>query len=564
MLLTYGQERSQRKSADATVGTGLLDLPTELLIEILKYLQSRDILRCQSVCRALRDIVAGCVELQYIIELAADNLVDGTRKPGSPSTAERLKLLLDRRRRWRELDWTQKVVVPIPGQCQAYEFVGGTFAKSMGTGDNWTGSKHLNVTWLPTRDGQARSLVREDLGVPTRDFAVDPSQDMIALVEMDEHHFDSVQIKVHIRTISKNQKHPLAAKECLTAPIPFQVGTCFIQIVGDVVGMFFWLHGPGLLVWNWRSGEMLVVCYPLGGFGALPLAHLPPHMQQFRSGFDLPPGAWDFAFLSNRAFFLTSTNGSGAIELFTFGPESVQASPPKHVATLRLPEVKEGRAIGNFSTHSSPFLGVEMTDDVPFTASQEDRVHVMTLTYGERQQRFHLFVKNSFLLSLISDTKKTLDWKDWGPKNTRFFEHNVQFQWLRYVHGQRVILPPVLPTAGADVTMMFVLDFNVHPRRRHDPARDLPVVPQSHTHDHYVSFAPSAVEGGTLFKSDVVTELPYTVSHRTGALRYTGFMIDDQRIIGMKVRRLAKNSVFCSISEMTTGLSICRGQFPGH
>lgn len=346
----------------------------------------------------------------------------------------------------------------------------------------------------------------------------------------------SVQIKVHMRTISKNEKHPLAAKECLNAPIPFQVGTCFIQIVNDVVGMFFWLHGPGLLVWNWRSGEMLVVCHPLGGLGALPLAHLPPHLQQFRSGFDLPPGAWDFAFLSDRAFLLTSTDGNGSIELFTFGPERFEVAPPRHVVTLRLPEAKEGHAIGNFSTHSSPFLGGPITEDVPFTASQDDRIHVMTLTYGERQQRFHLFVKNSFLLSLISDKKKTLEWEDWGHAHTRFFEHNVQFQWLRYVHGQRVILPPVLPSPDSKESMMFVLDFHVLPKRLHDPAHDLPRPEHSYGWGHHVSLEPSIVEAGPLFKRDVISTLPYSVSHRRGDLRYTGFMIDDQRIIGMKVR----------------------------
>ena len=140
----------------------------------------------------LREIISSCVELLYTIELAADNLVDGSRKPGSLSTAERLNLLLDRRKRWRELDWTKKVVVPIEGQCQAYEFVGGAFAKSMGMGgDTWSGSKHLNVTWLPGRDAQHKAIIREDLGVPMKDFAIDPSQDLIALVEMDEQYVTS-------------------------------------------------------------------------------------------------------------------------------------------------------------------------------------------------------------------------------------------------------------------------------------------------------------------------------------------------------------------------------------
>lgn len=143
------------------------------------------------MCRLLRDIVDSCIELRYLIELAADNLVDGSRKPGSPNTAERLDLLLDRRRRWRELDWTKRVTVPLPGQCQAYEFVGGTFSKSM-SADGWSGSKHLNVTWLPGREGEQKTVIREDLGVPTKDFAIDPSQDLIALVEMDEQYVTRV------------------------------------------------------------------------------------------------------------------------------------------------------------------------------------------------------------------------------------------------------------------------------------------------------------------------------------------------------------------------------------
>lgn len=253
-------------------------------------------------------------------------------------------------------------------------------------------------------------------------------------------HLTSVQIKVHLRTISTNAKHPLAAKECLQAPIPFEVGTCFIQIVHDVVGMFFWLHGPGLLIWNWRTGNMLVVRQLPSMFAALPLAHHPHH--QFRSGFDLPPGAWDFAFLSPRAFFVTSTIGDGSIEVFSFDDrQGGEIVPPKHVASLSLPHLAVGRRVANFSTHSSPFLGGDLTENVPFAASQEDRVHVMTLTYGQRNPRFHMFLKNSFLLSLTQhedastkQLKKTLSWEEWGPDNTRFFPHNVEFQWLRYAH----------------------------------------------------------------------------------------------------------------------------------
>jgi hypothetical protein len=137
----------------------------------------------------LRNVVNDCVELQYIIELAADNMIDGPRKPGTLCTAERLSLLLERRQRWRDLDWAKRVTVPIPGQCQAYELVGGSFAKAMGRNGE---SNQLNTTSLPTRSKPASTILRDDLGVTTRDFAIDPSQDLLALLEMVE--FDDMWV----------------------------------------------------------------------------------------------------------------------------------------------------------------------------------------------------------------------------------------------------------------------------------------------------------------------------------------------------------------------------------
>ena len=295
---------------------------------------------------------------------------------------------------------------------------------------------------------------------------------------------------------------------------------------------------------------MLVVRLPSGVLGALPLAHYPNQLQQFRSGFDLPPGTWDFAFLSSRAFFLTSADASGSIELFTFKSRESGAPDiisPKHVVSLRLPELVEGRDVRNFSTHSAPFLGGDITKDVPFASSQDDRIHVMTLTYGDRSPRFHLFIKNSFLLGLAtaegaSGLKQVLPWEEWGPDNTRFFEHNVQFQWLRYVHGHRVILPPVSfgTEPGEDSSVMFVMDFHVHPKRTHDPCDDLPYDEYEYVlgseSNWQVSDDPTTIEPNRLFKHPVTSKLPYAVSHRTGDFKYTGFMIDDARIVGMKVR----------------------------
>lgn len=116
--------------------------------------------------------------MQYNVELAADGLVDGV---GCPLTvAERYKLLLERRKRWRFLDWTHVKPISAPALCQAYELVDGVFASSEDNGLN--GSRHLSLTWLPTFCEPARYIERKDMGVALRDFAIDPSQDLIALV----------------------------------------------------------------------------------------------------------------------------------------------------------------------------------------------------------------------------------------------------------------------------------------------------------------------------------------------------------------------------------------------
>ena len=49
-------------------------------------------------------------------------------------------------------------------------------------GNDFSGSRHLQLTWLPTSTSEARTIERDDLGVRMRDFAIDPSQDLMALV----------------------------------------------------------------------------------------------------------------------------------------------------------------------------------------------------------------------------------------------------------------------------------------------------------------------------------------------------------------------------------------------
>lgn len=68
-------------------------------------------------------------------------------------------------------------------------------------------------------------------------------------------------IKLHLRTISTNAPHPLAKQAGFSVPISWIHSNCFIQIVDDVVGMFCWVHGPALFIWNWHHAELLIVSF---------------------------------------------------------------------------------------------------------------------------------------------------------------------------------------------------------------------------------------------------------------------------------------------------------------
>lgn len=190
----------------------------------------------------------------------------------------------------------------------------------------------------------------------------------------------------------------------------------------------------------------------------------------------LPAGIWDFSFLSNRAFILTSRSGNGSIEIYSFenGPEE---PTPDHVASLHLPPLQPNTELALFSTHTGPFTTVPanpeyrkgpMGEDKPFTSSPQSRIHAMCVQYHlggvgnmERRARFFLFVKNEYLMSFVDKHKQErrkraerlddpleLDadeialpklcaakmlWDSWGYDNSRFMAYGMQFRWLRFV-----------------------------------------------------------------------------------------------------------------------------------
>ena len=146
------------------------------------------------------------------------------------------------------------------------------------------------ASWLPSSAAGETRLVVDDLGVRIKDFALDPAQDLIVLLEhrppagpIDTSSSSTssspdadaeaagADIRVHLRRLSAGAlaAHPAASHPVLCRRAASAVHGCMIQIVEDVVGMYFWMPFHGVLIWNWMTGEELVVRLSLF-FGVYP------------------------------------------------------------------------------------------------------------------------------------------------------------------------------------------------------------------------------------------------------------------------------------------------------
>jgi hypothetical protein len=135
--------------------TFLLNLSTELLIQILSYLPVADLFSVQRTCRKFRHIVAGTTYLQYILRTQI-NAVDDFLPPDFPYT-ERLKLLRRHKESWSRLQFNlfaeSTTSVPQPnlytlrGGYLIYEGLSGTTLRYAYT-DLCSATRNEDLSWV--------------------------------------------------------------------------------------------------------------------------------------------------------------------------------------------------------------------------------------------------------------------------------------------------------------------------------------------------------------------------------------------------------------------------------
>ena len=102
----------------------LLTLPDELIVYIAHLLSPRDLLHVLEVCSRLRDVVKNNAALQYNVELFACGTIDNPSSRLVP--AERLRILRTKEEAWRNLDLSERTVIPLNHHPSGiYDLTGG-------------------------------------------------------------------------------------------------------------------------------------------------------------------------------------------------------------------------------------------------------------------------------------------------------------------------------------------------------------------------------------------------------------------------------------------------------
>ncbi|KIM36026.1 hypothetical protein M413DRAFT_449469 [Hebeloma cylindrosporum] len=484
------------------VGSLFDGLPVEIKIQVMENLDAKSLLRCASVSWSMYLTFRSSSLLQYLVKLALYGMEETGSGVPHPNVSP---LLDDHRRAWELLDWKRTTTIEVAPHCQAYELVADVFASS-------DGSK-LSIVGLPSSRSDGYTMTRTP-DVPFRDFAIDPTQDIVAFLEVS---IQSAQ-RIHVRNISTNA--PLIVLG-FTIPPNNNFKNPVLQFGQDLLGLYYTSR---ILIWNWQQGSLI--------FDSS-LEKLSHHIDHF-------------VFLSRDALLVTST----ALHLYVFNPPSSVTL----VATLHLPVTPHHRLGAQIKVHSGP-LHARPPPGALFTPSSGERIQVLSVGYG-LNLKYTMYVHTRTLLHYVKQYRSgkalpelVVPWDLWGPRGTRFMKRDAQGVWLRYAHGQRVIRQRDT-VSGTEID---VIDFNYIPSSSSSgSSSDLPVNPfhgdsfrrTTVTRSQPTVLAPSTSGGlgafsaarhDSPFVTEISTSLPYHVSSVSLPLPLYACMIDDERVIGVQM-----------------------------
>ncbi|KAH9939181.1 hypothetical protein B0H21DRAFT_757168 [Amylocystis lapponica] len=530
----------------------LLDFPPELFVRILLFLPLSDLATCQRVNRTVNDTIQSSVELQYSIELAAAGAEDDTSSP--LVLADRLRLLRARETAWGLLDFSRVTTIPVCHRPSSiYDLTSGLFL----LGETFVhhrliqkGTDALRTIRLPcSQEGEGREAGEEapswskisleasviDIGLAVQEH------DLIAVVTY-KFLSDNSAIEIHLLQLSTGQYHPLASQAVLLVPdLPFIPGRCgvSIEIVGDTLGILFnlgWLlDAPYRAVFhtfNWKSGKERQFRYA-------------PHGGQFYNA---------FAFLSADVIVLPDLSNN-TLELCRLRDDNEPGLLPLcTMCVLQLPSLSDSSILYRMWCRSEPNPMGSTTrygsdGEHPFRSNAADAIVAFSLYilhHDGESHSFSLIVHRSALLAQVPgdvsasgsprSQPPVVLWDHWGPPVCRWFDtRDIVTRWITTTCGQRYVV-----TMRHLPAFISVLDFNQKAIRRRPQEEQLGTRESRSGNGVCARLAVDRL-WSPVFKDIVHSCLPYIVTTTAQKYDYECVLIDEERLIGLKLDGQQKN-----------------------
>ncbi|KAA1467899.1 hypothetical protein DENSPDRAFT_770219 [Dentipellis sp. KUC8613] len=478
---------SQSPPPKTTTKLSIISIPPEILHRILEFLDYRSLLRCEQVCQKFHGVVKKTSALQYRLQLAASGEHDGPNS--SLSAAERLNTLRKYNDTWRKMEWTNSTSERISAGG-LYELYGNILAQNL--------DRHrITFKQLPSeirRIEERNWVLNFDFHI--RDFGIDPAQD--ALFIFQTHDLDGI-CRIHIRTLSTGEPHPLAERisGILEYPIASPDLSFTIQPHRDYIGVIFEPTENEVenlfIIWNWKTGSYF----------------------QRLAGMDVA----SFSFLDEDHVMVASLSGrletysKPSLLVYNFKEvpsEEMDLGDEPYVCAFSMPEMDEEAVSAYMLIRSDPAPSWSPSLDlhVPFYISHLQRLFVVSLVLivGHRIEAFDFFIPSHSLLPHVEEAKiaavpRDVCWEDWGLHGSHMTQVSPRRPiWVCYVFGMRYA------TLAFDETLrpkIKILDF--HPERL---ASGL-MTASSNPSDNWSVVSDTEKVPGQWISGPVTTTLPY-------------------------------------------------------
>ncbi|KAG6908210.1 hypothetical protein DXG01_005682 [Tephrocybe rancida] len=518
----------------------LFDLPPEIILQILCFLDLSELALLQCTSSILCDLIQDSQGLQYRFAAAAAGVEDNAYT--SHAAHERIKLLKNREEGWLNVDIDFEKTIPIISfPSGIYDLTGGIYFRG-----DWS-RRTIHYCRLPSQPSDAAVWKQITVDKPLVDIGVSVFEhDLIAILTYTPSPKDPRRhvIEVALFELSTGKPHPLAKSPVLfVSESSLSQPSILLEIVGEHLVLVLAQHTleadakDSLRVFEWKTGALKM------------------NVERDYRGYH------DVVFLSPTILLLPNYHHN-TFDIWEI-PVGGAPVPTEPYLALALPGLRHGSGLANISCRCEPNPAPSGTphSPAPFHTSPDDAIIVFNIHLHTTHMTtaYSLFVHRSALLkacttSLPGDAEGVIHyiprelaqqrvpgehvraWDNWGPQFTRAIDGtDIPLRWITTTAGQRAIITyeEVDEDGGEIWQYSTLLDFN--PLHVEAAAREKESLPGDYE-DHEVIREASTFPVFGLFEP-ITTRLPYLSLEvpvdPAWSDRAMGLLLDEERLLAL-------------------------------